>query len=80
MAWPGHTPSDAYDQVPLHLAGTDNTHTNDPERFAGEVLDAEVQPDGLWITLRATERGNRVLETNPGPERVGRDRGGLREV
>lgn len=30
------------------------------------MLDAEVQPDGLWITLRATERGNRVLETNPG--------------
>jgi hypothetical protein len=47
----------AYGQVPLQLAGADNSHTNDPERFAGEVLDAEAAPDGLWITVKATPRG-----------------------
>ncbi len=36
----------------FQLAGPDNAHTNDPERFAGEVIDAEVQPDGLYVVVR----------------------------
>jgi hypothetical protein len=55
----------AYSQVPLQLATSDNAHTNDPERFAGEVLDLEAADDGLWATIRATDRGNRVLQENP---------------
>lgn len=55
----------AYPQVPFQLAPDDNSHTNDPERFAGEVTDMSAEPDGLWITLAATERGNRVLAENP---------------
>jgi hypothetical protein len=55
----------AYDQVPLQLAGDDNRHTNDPERYAGQITDLQAQPDGLWITLAATDRGNRVLQENP---------------
>lgn len=55
----------AYDQVPFQLAPDDNRHTNDPERFGGEVTGAEVRPDGLWITLRPTERADRLLEENP---------------
>jgi hypothetical protein len=58
--------SRAYDQVPLQLAGDDNRHTNDVERYAGEVLDAEARDDGLWITVKATPRGERVLTENPG--------------
>lgn len=55
----------AYDQVPLQLAGDDNAHTNDPLRYAGEVLDVEAQPDGLYITVKATGRGDRLLRENP---------------
>src|SRR6266699_4689952 len=56
----------AYGQVPLQLAGDDNRHTNDVERYAGEVLDAEARDDGLWITVKATPRGEKVLTENPG--------------
>jgi hypothetical protein len=55
----------AYPQVPFQLAPGDNSHTNDPERYAGQVVDLQAAPDGLWITLAATERGNRVLTENP---------------
>jgi hypothetical protein len=51
--------------VALQLAGADNRHTNDPERYAGEVIDAEATDDGLYITVKATDRGNQVLSTNP---------------
>lgn len=60
----------AYDQVPLQLAGADNKHTNDVERYAGQVegmrvdLNGEDGP-GLYIDLNATERGARVLQDNP---------------
>jgi hypothetical protein len=36
-----------YDQVPFQLADASNAHSNDPERFRGEVLDMEVRHDGL---------------------------------
>jgi len=55
----------AYDQVPFQLADAENKHTNDPERFAGEITDFEVDEDGLYIKLSATERGDRVLRENP---------------
>ncbi len=57
--------SRAYGQVPFQLAGDDNKHTNDVERFAGEIIDAEAGPDGLWVTLKATPRGEKVLTENP---------------
>jgi hypothetical protein len=62
--------SKAYDQVPFQLAGDENKHTNDVERFAGDIADMEVDmagPDGpgLYVTLAATDRGNKVLAENP---------------
>ena len=55
----------AYDQVPFQLAPADNSHTNDVERFGGEITDFEVGDDGLYIKLAATERGEKVLKENP---------------
>jgi hypothetical protein len=55
----------AYDQVPFQLAGDDNRHTNDVERYAGDITDMRVEPDGLYITLAATERGHKVMKDNP---------------
>lgn len=55
----------AYDQVPFQLAGGDNSHTNDVERFGGEITDFDLEPDGLYIKLSATERGGKVLKENP---------------
>src|SRR6266436_9892320 len=69
--------SRAYGQVPFQLAGDDNKHTNDVERFAGEIIDAEAGPDGLWVTLKATPRGEKVLTENPDLG-VSAHRGGLR--
>jgi hypothetical protein len=55
----------AYDQVPFQLAGDSNAHTNDPERFAGEIIDADVDDTGLYIVVKPTERGQKVLTENP---------------
>jgi tetratricopeptide (TPR) repeat protein len=55
----------AYDVVPFQLATGANEHTNDPERTRGQVLDMDAQPDGLWITAKLTEAGERVLQDNP---------------
>ena len=55
----------AYDQVAFQLADAQNTHTNDPERFRGEVVAMDAEPDGLWLTLNPTEAGERVLQENP---------------
>lgn len=55
----------AYDQVPFQLAGDENKHTNDVERFGGEVAAMEVRPDGLWVGVKPTERGAQVLADNP---------------
>lgn len=55
----------AYDQVPFQLADAHNTHTNDPERFRGEIERFEVRPDGLWMGMRPTPEGDRLLLTNP---------------
>jgi hypothetical protein len=55
----------AYDQVPFQLADTGNNHTNDPERYRGEVQRMDVQSDGLYVTVKTTPAGNAVLESNP---------------
>jgi hypothetical protein len=60
----------AYDYVPLQLAGDENKHTNDVERFAGKISNMMVDlkgPDGpgLYVSLAPTERGERVLKDNP---------------
>lgn len=57
--------SRAYDQVPFQLADSGNTHTNDPERTRGQIQDMTLEPDGLWITMEPTERGEQVLADNP---------------
>lgn len=55
----------AYDQVPFQLAPGDNSHTNDPERYRGEIVGVEVQPDGLYVTAKTTAAGSKLLSTNP---------------
>jgi hypothetical protein len=55
----------AYDQVPFQLAKDQNEHTNDPERFRGEILGMDVQSDGLWVTVKPTARGHQLLTENP---------------
>jgi hypothetical protein len=60
----------AYDYVPFQLAGDENKHTNDVERYGGKVAGMTVDmngPDGpgLYIDLDATDRGNAVLSENP---------------
>ena len=56
----------AYDQVPFQLAGDENKHTNDVERFGGEITGMTLEPDGLWFEMDPTERGSEVLANNPG--------------
>jgi hypothetical protein len=55
----------AYDQVPFQLADAANSHTNDPERFRGDVVDMESRGDGLWITVAPSAAGEQTLLTNP---------------
>lgn len=56
----------AYDQVPFQLADAQNTHTNDPERYRGSIVDMRSEPDGLWITLAPTADGEAAILKNPG--------------
>jgi hypothetical protein len=55
----------AYDQVAFQLADAQNTHTNDPERFRGDIVAMDAEQDGLWLTLKPTEAGDKVLKDNP---------------
>ncbi len=55
----------AYDQVPLQFADAANTHTNDPERTRGQIVDMELGPDGLYVTAELTPRGQATLSDNP---------------
>lgn len=55
----------AYDQVPLQLAGPDNGHTNAVEAYAGKIIGADVDSQGLWVTVEPTDRGQQLLEENP---------------
>lgn len=67
----------AYDQVPFQLAGDDNRHTNDPLRFAGEIVDLDLADDGLYALAKVTERGNTLLSTKPEPGGQRQDRGAI---
>jgi len=55
----------AYDQVPFQLADRENAHTDDPERFRGEIAALELTDDGLDVIVAATEDGARLLRENP---------------
>jgi hypothetical protein len=55
----------AYDQVPFQIAPGDNSHSNDPERFRGEVAALEMTDDGLDVIVAATEDGDALLRSNP---------------
>jgi hypothetical protein len=57
--------SQAYDQVPFQLAPGDNSHTNDPERYRGQITAMDARPDGLYVTLSATEAGSQIIRENP---------------
>jgi hypothetical protein len=57
--------SRAYDQVSFQLADAGNSHTNDPERHRGTIVDMQTEPDGLYITLDPTPAGEQVLRENP---------------
>lgn len=55
----------AFDNVPLQLADSKNTHTNDPERYRGDVVAMDLNDDGLYITVAATDKGAEILSENP---------------
>jgi hypothetical protein len=55
----------AYDQVPLQFADSDNRHSNDPERTRGWITDMQLADDGLYVTAQVTPRGEQVLRDNP---------------
>jgi len=55
----------ALDQVPFQLAKDDNQHTDDPERFRGEVKGVEIGSDGLYVTTEMTQAGAELLKANP---------------
>ena len=55
----------AYDQTAFQLADAANTHTNDPERFRGEIAEMDLRDDGLWMRLSPTDAGDKVLQENP---------------
>lgn len=63
--------NNAYDQVAFQLADSANTHTNDPERFRGEIAEMMLREDGsadengLWVRLKPTDAGDAVLASNP---------------
>lgn len=57
--------SGAYDQVPFQLADAGNSHTNDPERYRGDIVAMDSRPDGLWITLAPTTDGEETILRNP---------------
>ncbi len=57
--------SRAYDQVPFQIAPGDNSHSNDPERFRGEIAALELTDDGLDVIVAATKEGDALLRQNP---------------
>ncbi len=55
----------AFDQIPFQLAEGDNKHTNNPERYRGDVVGVELTESGLDILLQPTEEGEKLLADNP---------------
>lgn len=56
--------SGAYDLVPLQFADGNNSHTNDPDRTRGRLLDLELAKDGLYGLFELGEDGAKVIENN----------------
>lgn len=54
----------AFDNIPLQFADADNRHTNDPERYRGDVVGMSLETDGLYVTVAATPKGAEILEEN----------------
>ena len=55
----------AFDQVAYQLADERNSHTNDPERTRGELVDVELTADGLDGIFDLTEAGVQTIKNNP---------------
>jgi hypothetical protein len=55
----------AFPMVAFQLADAKNSHTNDPERTRGKIVDLEVTDSGLDVILDATPEGDKVLRENP---------------
>ncbi|HXJ27401.1 MAG TPA: hypothetical protein VNH17_16930, partial [Streptosporangiaceae bacterium] len=55
----------AFDACPLQLADASNSHTNEPDRAAGEVVGLESTDDGLYATVSATDKGSEILREHP---------------
>lgn len=51
--------------VPFQLADAKNTHTNDPERRRGTVVDLEIGPDGLYGIVELDEDGQKLIQEYP---------------
>lgn len=51
--------------VPFQLADAKNTHTNDPERRRGTLVDLEVASDGLYGIVELDEDGAKLVEEYP---------------
>lgn len=54
-----------FDQVPLVLADDANRHTEDPEKFIGELKGIEKNGDSLDGLFEVTDRGAQILDDNP---------------
>lgn len=55
----------AFDQVPFQLADKDNKHNNDPERFRGDIVEAELTNDGIDVILETDDEGDKLIRRNP---------------
>lgn len=55
----------AMDQVPFVLVDAANRHTDDPERFRGDVKGLENRNDGLYAMIETTDDGTKLLKDNP---------------
>lgn len=56
---------DAYDQVPIVFADSDNQHNMDPRNFGGDVLDIQTRKDGTWALIEADKEAAKAIEKNP---------------
>jgi hypothetical protein len=54
-----------FEQVPFTLADPSNRHTEDPERFRGEVKGLELTSDGVDAIVELTEAGAELIHHNP---------------
>jgi hypothetical protein len=55
----------AYDAVPFQLADAANAHTEDPERWRGDIAALELTDSGLDVIVAASDDGAALLRKNP---------------